>query len=171
MRINRLSVSCSIDEVVKASLELIGQNVALGTSLPTDTTFTDHTGAIAFDQTGVTLNGATEDTRVTGFKIDINNNVKQVPVIRSTSGYLAKYVPFGKRELSGEIDFEFESIAEMTNALADTAFAVKVGLTGTNHITVSGCKWRTIAHQRWLDDLISVKATFDAIGPLAIAAS
>jgi hypothetical protein len=171
LRINKLSVSCQLDGVVKADMELIGQNIVTGTSLPTYTTFTDHTGAIGFNETGVTLNGASEDATVTGFRIDVNNGVKQVPVIRSTNGNLAKYVPFGKRTLSGEIDFEFESMAQMTIALASTPFAVKVGLGGTNNITLSGCEWSNIVHQKWLDDLIQVKATFDAVGPLAISAT
>jgi hypothetical protein len=170
MRIAKLSVSCTIDDVIKASLDLTGQNLTLGTELPGYTTFTDHSGAISFNETDVEFD-STPDDRVTGWRIDVNNNPKRVPVIRSTNGELAKYVPFGKRNLGGEVTFEFESIAEMTKALSDTAFAIDVGLTGTNHITLSGCKWSNITHQKWLEDLISVKANFDAIGPLGIAAT
>jgi hypothetical protein len=170
MRIGKLSVSCTIDDVITASLELTGQNVTLGTTLPDYCTLTDHTGAISFNETDVKFDNVPDD-RVTGWTIDVNNNPRRVPVIRSTNGNLAKYVPFGKRNLSGEVTFEFESIAEMTKALSDTAFALDVGLTGTNHITLSGCKWSNITHQKWLEDLISVKATFEAVGPLGIAAT
>ena len=106
-----------------------------------------------------------------GWKFDVNNNPKQVPVIRSTNGYLAKYIPFGNRQLSGEVRFEFESKTEMDNALADTEFNIRFGLGGTAYAQMDAAKWSSITSEKWLDDLIAVRAQFDAKGPLSIAAS
>ncbi len=170
MRIGKASVSVDIDDVVKASLEMMGQNLATGTAKLTDATYTDATGAVAFNETYLKIDTVAND-RVVGWKFDINNNPKRVPVIRTTNGHLAKYVPFGKRELSGEIQFEFESKAEMDQCLADTEFDLEFGLGGTNKATFPDCKWSTVSHSKWLEDLISVKATFDCKGPLGISSS
>ena len=161
MRIAKASVSCEIDDVIKASLELIGQNVTPGTSKIADATYNDHVGAVAFNETAVTIGATTED-RVIGWKFDIVNNPKQVPVIRSANGYLAKYVPFGKRQLSGEVRFEFESMAEMAAVLADTQQNIAFGLGGAAIATFQNCKWSNVTHSKWLDDLIQCTATFDA---------
>jgi hypothetical protein len=170
MRIGKASVSCEIDDVLKASLEMVGQNITTGTAKISGATYTDYTGAVAFNETDVTIAGVAND-RVVGWKFDINNNPKQVPVIRSTNGHLAKYIPFGNRQLSGEVRFEFESKAEMDDALADTEFDIRFGLGGTAYAQMDDAKWSSVTHEKWLDDLIAVRAQFDAKGPLSIAAS
>jgi hypothetical protein len=88
-------------------------------------------------------------------------------VIRSSNGHLAKYIPFGQRQLSGELMFEFESKAEIDQALGDSEFDLEFGL-GAGAMTFPDCKWANISHQKWLEDLISVRAQFDCKGPLAI---
>lgn len=163
MRINKASVSCDIDDVIKATLELVGQNMATGTGKVSGATYTDHTGAVDFNETEVTIAGSADD-RVVGWKFDIANNARQIPVIRSTNGYLAKYVPFGQRSLSGEIKFEFESKTEMDAMLADTAQTLTFGLGGAALATFTGAKWSNVHHERLLDDLIAVRAEFDATG-------
>lgn len=163
MRINKATVSCDIDDVVKATLELVGQNMATGTAKVVDATYTDYSGAVAFNESAVTIGGATDD-RVVGWKFDIANGAKRVPVIRSANGNLAKYVPFGQRSLGGEIKFEFESKAEMEAMLADTAQTLTFGLGGAVIATFTGSKWRKVTHEKLLDDLIAVRAEFDATG-------
>jgi hypothetical protein len=164
MRINKATVSCDIDDVVKATLEMVGQQMATGTAKIAGATYTDHTGAVAFNESAVTIAGATDD-RVVGWKFDIVNNARQVPVIRTgASSALAKYVPFGQRSLSGEITFEFESKAEMDAMLADTAQTLTFGLGGAVLATFTGAKWSNVHHERLLDDLIAVRAEFDATG-------
>jgi hypothetical protein len=170
MRISKVSVQCSIEDVIKAVMELEGQDIETGTAKITGATYTDHAGAVAFHESYVKKDTTVLD-RVTDWKFDIVNNPRRVPVIRTSSGYLAKYIPFGHRELSGELTFEFESKAEMDEALADTEFALEFGLSGTNKATFSYCKWDSITHSKWLEDLICAKARFVAKGPLAISSS
>jgi hypothetical protein len=57
--------------------------------------------------------------RVTSWKLQIDNSCKAVPVIRSVNGHLAKYLTWGKRLLTGELTFEFESKQEADDILAD----------------------------------------------------
>ena len=170
MRISKVSVQCSIEDVIKAVMELEGQDIETGTAKITGATYTDHAGAVAFHESYVKKDTTVLD-RVTDWKFDIVNNPRRVPVIRTSSGYLAKYIPFGHRELSGELTFEFESKAEMDEALADTEFTLEFGLSGTNKATFSYCKWDSITHSKWLEDLICAKARFVAKGPLAISSS
>ena len=141
----------------------LGRTWHPGTAKLAGATYTDHSGAVAFNESSVTIGGATDD-RVVGWKFDILNNPKQVPVIRSANGYLPKYVPFGKRELSGEVKFEFESKAEMDAMLADTSQNIAFGLGGASVATFSGAKWSSVHHEKWLDDLLAVTAKFDATG-------
>ncbi|MCW4018002.1 MAG: phage tail tube protein [Candidatus Bathyarchaeota archaeon] len=170
MRIGKASVSCEIDGVIEATLELLGQNLTTGTAKIAGATYTDYGGVVAFNEASV-LKDLTPDDRVTGWSFSINNNVKQVPVIRSSSGTLAKYVTFGNRGLSGEVKFEFESKAEMDAALADSEFDLKFMLSGSNNAVFPDCHWSSVTHEKWLDDLIAVRAAFDSKGPLTIASS
>jgi hypothetical protein len=170
MRIGKASISCQLDDVLKANLEMIGQNVTTDTAKLTGASYIDYSGAVAFNETDVTIGGSVND-RVVGWKMDIYNKPRQVAVIRSTNGNLAKYVPFGNRELSGEVQFEFESKAEMDAALADTEFDIRFKLGGTAYAQMGAAKWSNISSEKWLDDLISVRAKYDAKGPLTIAAS
>jgi len=170
MRINKASLSCSIEDVIKATLELEGQDVTTGTAKIDGATYTDHSGAVAFNESYVKQDAATLD-RVTDWKFDILNSVKRVPVIRSSNGHLARYVPFGHRELTGELSFEFEAKTEIDTLLADTEFTLEFGLGGTCKATFSYCKWADVTHSKWLEDLICCKAKFIARGPVAIASS
>jgi len=170
MRISKVSVECSIEDVIKAALEFEGQDLETGTAKITGAIYTDHLGAVAFHESYVKKDTTTLD-RVTDWKFDIVNNPRRVPVIRSSSGHLAKYIPFGHRELSGELTFEFESKAEMDEGLADTEFSLEFGLGGTCKAIFSYCKWDNVIHSKWLDDLICAKASFVAKGPVAISYS
>ena len=170
MRFNRVTVECSIEDVLKVVAEFEGQDLETGTAKISGATYTDHCGAVAFNETYVKKDTTTLD-RVTDWKFDILNNAKRVPVIRSANGHLAKYIPFGHRELGGELSFEFESKAELDEALADTEFTLEFGLGGTCKATLSYCKWDQVTHTKWLEDLICAKAKFVAKGPVAISSS
>jgi len=168
MRISKASVECSIEDVIKAVMELEGQDLETGTAKIAGATYGDYAGAVAFHESYVKKDTTVLD-RVTDWKFDIINNPRRVPVIRTTSGYLAKYIPFGHRELGGELTFEFESKAEMDEALADTEFALEFGLGGTSKAIFTACKWDSITHTKWLEDLICAKARFVTKGPLSIS--
>jgi hypothetical protein len=168
MRISKASVQCSIEDVIKAVMEFEGQDLVTGTAKIAGASYADYSGAVAFNESYVKKDTTTLD-RVIDWKFEINNNPRRVPVIRTSDGNLAKYIPFGKRDLSGELTFEFESKAEMDEALADTEFALEFGLGGACKAVFSSCKWDSITHTKWLEDLISAKAKFAAKGPVAIS--
>jgi hypothetical protein len=170
MRISKVSVQCSIEDVIRATMEFEGQDLETGTAKISGANYADHSGAVPFHESYVKKATSVLD-RVTDWKFDILNHPRRVPVIRSTNGHLAKYIPFGTRDLSGELAFEFESKEEMDECLADTEFTLEFGLGGTCKAVFSYCKWDGITHTKWLEDLISAKARFVAKGPVAIVAS
>ena len=100
---------------------LRARDVTVGTAKISGATYTDHTGAVAFHESYVKKDTTALD-RVSSWKFVAENNVKRVPVIRSSHGHLAKYVTFRHRVLTGEVTFEFEDKAEADECLADTEF-------------------------------------------------
>jgi len=170
MKFDRVSVSCSVEDVVRAVAEFQGVDVAVGSAKITGATYTDYADAVPFHQSYVKKDAAVLD-RVTDWKFDIQNNLTRVPVIRSTNGHLAKYLPFKHRVLGGEFTFEFESIQEASEVLADTEFDLEFGLGGTCKAVFTDCKWENVSIPSKMEDLISLKATFTAKGPVSISSS
>jgi len=167
MRIDKLTVECSIEDVVKATVELVGQDVAVGTSKISGATYSDYGGAVAYTESFVQRGNAsggslTEIPRVTDWKFTVENNVKPVPVIRSSNAHLLKYLPARHRSLSGELTFEFEDKSEFEDVIADSEFSLKFGLGGSNYALFTYCKWDNIAAPTRVEDLVSLKARFIA---------
>jgi hypothetical protein len=160
-KFQKLQVACSVEDVVKADAELLAQNLTVGTAKIADATYMDYSGAVPFYESYIKKDAATLD-RVTDWKFSIENNLKQVPVIRATNGHLVKYLPHRHRDLTGEVTFEFESKEEFDNIINDTEFALEFGLGGANKATFSGCKWENAAAPARIEELISLKATFVA---------
>jgi len=167
-KFQKVTVECGIEDVVKATGELIGQNLEVGTAKITGATYADHAGAVPFYESYV-KKGATTLDRVTDWKFTIENNLKQVPVIRTTDGYLLKYLPHRHRNLHGEITFEFESREEFEDVINDTTFDLEFGLGGANKAVFTGCRWENVITPARIEDLVALKASFVAKGPVSIS--
>ncbi|MCL4410227.1 MAG: phage tail tube protein [Gammaproteobacteria bacterium] len=155
------TVECSIEDVVKANVEILSQDLAVGTAKLTDATYNDYSGAVPFYESYIKKDTTTLE-RVTDWKFTIDNNLKQVPVIRSTNGNLLKYLPNRHRELTGEVVFEFESKEEFDDIINDSEFDLEFGLGATNKAIFSDCKWENAASPTRIEELVSLKATFVA---------
>lgn len=166
-KFQRLTVECSIEDIVKATAELLGQDLDVGTAKITGATYGDRAGAVPFYESYVKKGAATLD-RVTDWKFNIENNLKRVLVIRTTNGYLLKYLPHRHRNLTGELTFEFESKEEFDDVISDTEFDLEFGLGGANKAVFTGCKWENVATPTRIEDLIALKAGFVAKGPVSI---
>jgi len=164
-RIHKLSVECSIEDVVKATAELIGQTAETGTSKITGATYADYAGAVSYNESYVQRgagdgSGLSALERVTDWKFTIENNLKAIPVIRSTDGHLLKYLPARHRNLMGELTFEFESKQEYDDVINDSEFSLKFGLGGTTSALFKYCKWEKVATPTRIEDLVALKASF-----------
>ena len=166
-RINKLEVECSVEDVMRAAVELIGQDVAVGTAKIAGASYGDYGGAVPYNQSYV-MRGLADGSslgylnRVTDWKFAIENNLKPVTVIRSADGHLIKYLPARHRNLSGELTFEFEEKAEFDDVINDTEFSLKFGLSGTYSALFKYCKWEDVATPTRIEDLVSLKAKFAA---------
>jgi len=164
-RIDKLSVECSLEDVIRAGVELIGQDVALGTAKISGATYGDYAGAVPYNESFVSRGAANGDNqaaveRVTDWKFNIENNLKPVSVIKSTDAHLIKYLPARHRNLSGEVTFEFESKAEFDDVINDAEFSLKFGLGSTYSALFKYCKWEDVATPTRIEDLVSLKAKF-----------
>jgi len=166
-RFNKLDVECHLEDVIKSTVELIGKDVEVGTSKITGATYGDYAGAIPYNESFVQRGAAdgselADVDRVTDWKFTIENNLKPVPVIRSTNGHLLKYLPARHRNLYGELTFEFESKAEFDDVINDSEFSLKFGLGSTHTALFKYCKWRNVATPTRIEDLVSLRAAFVA---------
>jgi hypothetical protein len=143
------------------SIELMGQDAVVGASKIAGATYTDYSGAVAFNESYV-KKGVTTLDRATDWTWTIENHLKPVPVIRSTSGHLLKYLQERQRDCYGELTFEFESKEEHDEVLADTEFSLEFGLGGSNKAAFSNCKWEGVQNVTRVEDLVAVKAPFVA---------
>jgi hypothetical protein len=160
-KFQRATVECSVEDVVKASVELLGQNFTTGTAKLTGAAYAEHVGAVPFYESYIKKDVATLE-RVTDWKWTIENNLKQVPVIRNPDGNVLKYLPQRHRNLTGEVVFEFESKEEFDDVINDNEFTLEFGLGGTNKAVFSNCKWENTSTPTRIEELVSLKATFVA---------
>jgi len=166
-RMDKVTVECSIEDIIKATAELIGQDLAVSNSKITGATYADYSGAVPYHESYMQRgagdgSGLTAVERITDWKFNIENNFKRVPVIRSTSGYLLKYLQERHRVLTGEVTFEFESKQEYDDVVNDSEFSLKFGLGGTNSALFKYCKWEKVGTPTKIEDLVSLKAPFVA---------
>jgi hypothetical protein len=167
-KFQKLIVECHIEDVVKATAELLGQDLEVGAAKISGATYGDRAGAVVFYESYVKKETTTLD-RVTDWSFIIENNLKRVPVIRTTNGYLLKYLPHRHRNLTGELTFEFESKEEFDDVINDTEFDLEFGLGGSNKAVFTDCKWENVASPTRIEDLIALKAGFVAKGPVSIS--
>jgi len=160
-RFDKVTVECSVEDVVKATAELVGFSTVIEASKIPGATYSEYSGAVSFNESYVKKAGTTI-YRVTDWKWSIENNLRQVPVIRSADGHLLKYLPYRHRSLSGELTFEFEDIEEYLELLNDSEFSLEFGLGGSNKAVFSNCKWDKVSMPTRVEDLVFCKAGFVA---------
>ncbi|MDI9577128.1 MAG: phage tail tube protein [Thermoproteota archaeon] len=168
-RFDKATLTCDIDSILECEAEFPAQDVEVTTAKITGASYTDYAGAVSGSESYVKIGGTTCE-RVTSWKLQIDNSCKPVPVIRSVNGHLAKYLTWGKRLLTGELNFEFESKQEADDVLADTEqSSLEFGLGGANKVSVEHTKWDDFSLSGKSEDLIYAKVPFTARGPLTIS--
>jgi hypothetical protein len=164
-RINKLDVECSVEDIMRAAVEVIGKDVAVGTAKVAGATYGDYGGAVPYSESYVKRGAADGSSlvdveRVTDWKWTVENNLKPVTVIKTTDAHLIKYLPARHRNLSGELTFEFEDKGEFDDVINDVEFSLKFGLSGTYSALFKYCKWEDVGTPTRIEDLVSLKAKF-----------
>jgi hypothetical protein len=168
-RFNKATLTCDIDGILECEAEFPSQDVEVTTAKIANATYTEYAGAVSGSESYVKIGGVTCE-RITSWKLQIDNSCKPVPVIRSVNGHIAKYIPWGKRFLRGELMFEFESKQEADDILADVEqSSLEFGLGGVNKVSVEHTKWDDFSLSGRAEDLIYAKVPFTARGPLTIS--
>jgi len=160
-RINRLTVEASAEEIMKVTAELIGQNIVVGTA-KIGASYGDYSDAPLVWYETYVKKGVNTLGKVSDYRFTIGNNLRRIPVIRTTDGYLLKYLSERQRELSGEIVCDFEAKEELDEIVNDTEFALEFGLGGTHKAIFSNCKWNTSNLATRIEELVSQKLSFAA---------
>jgi len=160
-RINRLTVEASAEEIMKVTAELIGQNIVVGTA-KIGASYGDYSDAPSVWYDTYVKKSATTLSKVSDYRFTIGNNLRRIPVIRTTDGYLLKYLCERQRELSGEIVCDFETKEELDEIVNDTEFNLEFGLGGTHKAIFSNCKWSTSNLTTRIEELVSQKLSFTA---------
>jgi hypothetical protein len=84
-RIDKVNVEFSIEDVIKATIDVIGKDVLVRNAHVTGATYLDYAGAVdeSYVQRGnADGSGLVDVGRVSDWKFTIENNLKRVPVIR-----------------------------------------------------------------------------------------
>lgn len=160
-KVQRATVECSVEDVLRASVDFLAQDAAVSTAKIQSATYADYTGVVPFYESYIKKGAANLD-RVTDWKFSVDNHLKQVPVIRSPNGNILKYLPNRHRDLNGEVIFEFESKEEFEDIINDIEFDLEFGLGGANKAVFSGCKWENASAPTRIEELVSLKAQFVA---------
>lgn len=166
-RIDKLTLEGSVDAVAKATVEIIGQDVTVGTSKISGATYNEPTGVLGpcdytIQKGAGDGSNYTEILRVSDWKLSIENNLKPVPVVRGSSSYLLKYLQPRQRELSGELTFEFEDKTEFDDVINDSEFSIRMRLGTSGGVMWRYCKWEEVKTPTKIEDLVSLKARFTA---------
>jgi hypothetical protein len=168
-RFDKATLTCSIEGLLECEAEFLAQDLEVSAAKIANASYADYSGAVSGSESYVKIAGAVCE-RATSWKLQIENSCKVVPVIRSSNGHLAKYLPWGKRHLTGELNFEFESKQEADDILADVEqSSLEFGLGGVNKVNVAYVKWDDFSLSGKSEDLIYAKILFTAKGPLAIS--
>ena len=160
-RINRLTVEASAEEILKVTAELIGQNIVVGTA-KIGASYGDYSDAPLVWYDTYVKKGVDTLGKVSDYRFTIGNNLRRIPVIRTTEGHLLKYLCERQRELSGEIVCDFETKEELDEIINDTEFALEFGLGGTHKAVFGNCKWSTSNLSTRIEELVSQKLSFIA---------
>ena len=86
--LDKATVECSTENVIKAAVELVGQNLIPETAKIAGATYVDYGGAIPWSESYVQRGAAdgsalVANLEVTDWRFSIENNLKRVPVIRA----------------------------------------------------------------------------------------
>jgi hypothetical protein len=164
--IDRATVSCSIEDVLKAECDLMAQDVNGFSAKPEGATYNLLGGTISWADVKVQKgaadgSGLVDFEVVTDFKFTIANNLKRIGVLRTTNPTRPKYITPRQRDLTGELTCTFEN-KDQYYAAADGAFSLKFDLSAGKYFLFKNCQWEKVSSPRKPDDIISLKLGFTA---------
>lgn len=165
-RIDKATVSCGLDDVLRAECDLMAVDVDSASSKIAGATYTPLSGTVSWADVTVQKGnadgtGLTPFEVVTDFKFTIANNLKRIGVLRASNPTRAKYIEPRQRDLFGELTCTFEN-KDQYYAAADGAFSLKFDLSAGKYFLFKNCQWEKVSSPRRPDDIIALKLGFTA---------
>ena len=165
-RIDKATVSCSLEDVLRAECDLMAVDVDSASTKVVGATYTPLSGAVSWADVAVSK-GSADGTGlaafevVTDFKFTIANNLKRIGVLRATTPTRAKYLEPRQRDLYGELTCTFEN-KDQYYAAAEGGFSLKFDLSAGKYFLFKNCQWEKVSSPRRPDDIIALKLGFTA---------
>ena len=165
-RIDKATISCSIEDILRAECDLMAQDVTGASTKPEGATYEELAGAVSWADVAV-LKGDADGSNLAPFEIStdwkftIANNLKRVGVIRAENPTKPKYLVPMQRDLYGELTCTFEN-KDQYYAAADGAFSLKFDLSAGKFFLFKNCQWANVSSVRRPEDLVSLKLAFTA---------
>jgi hypothetical protein len=165
-RIDKATVSCSLEDVLRADCELMAQDVTGASVKPAGASYSLLSGAVSWADVQV-QKGNADGTGlqpfevVTDWKFTIANNLKRVGVLRAQNPTKAKYIVPRQRDLYGELTCTFEN-KDQYYAAAEGGFSLRFDLSAGKYFLFKNCQWDKVNSIRRPDDIVSLKLGFTA---------
>ncbi len=165
-RIDKATISCSMEDVLRAECDLMSQDVTGASAKPAGATYDLLSGAVSWEDIAV-LKGNADGSNLSPFevttdwKFTIANNLKRVGVIRASNPTKPKYIVPRHRDLSGELTCTFEN-KDQYYAAADGSFSLKFDLSAGKYFLFKNCQWANVSSVRRPEDIIAMKLGFTA---------
>jgi hypothetical protein len=165
-RIDKATISCSIEDVLRAECDLISQDVTGASAKPAGATYQLLGGAVSWADVQV-FKGNADGSNLqpfevaTDWKFTIANNIKRIGVMRATNPTKPKYITPCQRDLFGELTCTFEN-KDQYYAAADGAFSLKFDLSAGKYFLFKDCQWDKVSSTRRPDDVADLKLSFTA---------
>ncbi len=165
-RIDKATVSCSLEDILRAECDLMAVDVNSASTKPIGATYNPLSGAVSWADVIIQKGDADGSNLqpfevVTDWKFSIANNLKRVGVLRATTPTRAKYIVPRQRDLSGELTCTFEN-KDQYYAAAEGTFSLKFNLSANKFFLFKNCQWEKVSSPRRPDDIISMKLGFTA---------
>lgn len=165
-RIDQATISCSIEDVLKADCDLMAQDVNSASAKIAGANYTDIGGEVSWADITVQKGNADGSGLqpfevVTDWKFIIANNLKRIAVQRAANPTRAKYIEPTVRDLSGELTCTFET-KDQYYAAAEGAFSLEFNLSAGKYFLFKNCNWEKVSSPRSPNDIISVKLGWTA---------
>jgi hypothetical protein len=158
VKVNTVEMTCSVGEPLKATFGLLGKDEAQSTSAPTapSATAISALSPYNFDQANTTVDGLSNSVEVTGFTLNVNNNLAEDKG-KLGSKYRAAIPRNGFREVTGTLNVEFDNLYNYNRFINQTEHALQIRFTSDQFAA------GTTAHQL---DIILPRVVFTGETPV-----
>lgn len=125
VKVNSLEMSCAVGEPLRATFGLLAKDETASTADPTAATSISSLSPYNYDQANVYVDGLSNAIEVSGFTLNVNNNLAEDKG-KLGSKYLAAIPRSGFREVTGSLNVEFDNLYNYNRFINQTEHALQI---------------------------------------------